>query len=93
MTKGYGRVTQRVKTVAKAPLGELLQLFGPWVRLPEDFGAPERQRLFSPLTHLLAVSIAGLGCRRFLPRGRAQVPGVVGHRRGQERFPQHRRLL
>lgn len=78
MTKGYGRLTQRVKTVSKAPLGELVELFGAWVPMPEDFGAPKRLRLFSPLTHFLAVSLAGLCRRRFLPRGRAKVSGLVG---------------
>ncbi len=43
MTKGYGRLTQRVQTVSKAPLGELVELFGAWVAMPEDFGAPKRQ--------------------------------------------------
>ena len=93
MNKSYGRLTLRVKAVAKAPLGELVELFGNWVRIPESFGAPNRQRLFSPPAHLLAVSLASLGHRRLLPRGRAQVSSVVGAGGTPERLPQDRRLL
>ena len=78
MTKSYGPLRQRVKTLAHAPLSELVELFGAWVSLSEDFGAPKRKRLFSPLTHLLAISLADLRRRRLVPRGRAQVSSLVG---------------
>ncbi len=62
MTKGYGGVRQRRRAASKAQPGELVQLLGRWVPLPQRFGDPKRNRLFSPLTHLLAV--LGSGARR-----------------------------
>ena len=50
MSRGCRRLTH-------APLGELVDLFEPWLRLPATFGAPAKNRLFSPLTHLLALSL------------------------------------
>ncbi len=40
---------------------ELRALFQPWLSLPEHFGKGAYDRLFSPLTHLLVISLAGLG--------------------------------
>ncbi len=40
---------------------ELRDLFAPWLSLPEDFGKGAYDRLFSPLTHLLAIPRASLG--------------------------------
>jgi hypothetical protein len=42
-------------------LQELRNLFEPWLSLPEHFGKGAYDRLFSPLTHLLAFPLAGLG--------------------------------
>jgi len=40
---------------------ELRDLFKPWLSLPQDFGKGAYDRLFSPLTHLLAIPLPGLG--------------------------------
>jgi len=48
MKKGYGRVAQKAEALSGAPLGELMELFGPLISLPDDFGSPKRKRLFSP---------------------------------------------
>lgn len=40
---------------------ELRDLFQPWLSLPQDFGKGAYDRLFSPLTHLLVIPLAGLG--------------------------------
>jgi len=77
MRKGSQRLAKAVKTAAKTEYGELKKLFGPWVPLPQGFGSPKRQRLFSPLTHLLALSRSGLRRRWLLPRGVAQLSGVA----------------
>jgi hypothetical protein len=37
-----------VEPLAKKPLGELVEMFGPQLKLPEDFANPDRKRLFSP---------------------------------------------
>ena len=58
----------RADRLAKKPLGELIELFGPQVELPDDFGAPSRKRLFSPRTDLLALPVTG-ACRRRLLSG------------------------
>jgi hypothetical protein len=71
------RLNKTAKSIAKAGYGELMQLFGPWVPLPQDFGSPQRERLFFPLTHLLALSRSGFGRRCIVPRGTAQFPGLA----------------
>lgn len=43
-----GKLSRRVDGLAKKPLGELVELFGAQLKLPEDFGSPDRTRLFSP---------------------------------------------
>lgn len=43
-----GKLSRRVEGLAKKPLGELVELFGAHVKLPENFGSPDRTRLFSP---------------------------------------------
>ncbi len=52
----------RVERVAAKPLGELMEIFGPRVELPENFGDPGRKRLFSPRTNLLALFVASTRC-------------------------------
>ena len=49
MTKGRGRIAQRVGRLATAPLDELVGLFGAWLPVVDRrWGAPARHRLFSP---------------------------------------------
>ncbi len=48
MRKHDGRLGKRVEPLAKKPLGELVEMFGPQLKLPEDFANPDRKRLFSP---------------------------------------------
>ena len=67
MVKGCGRLARRVRSMRKKSATELSALFGSWAELPEDFGAPQRRRLFFPLTGVLAVSLAGAFGRSRLP--------------------------
>jgi len=60
MSRGCRCLSTHARRLTHAPLGELVDLFEPWLRLPATFGAPARNRLFSPLTHLLALSLPGL---------------------------------
>ena len=71
MRKGYGQLAQRAGTLAQAPVAELVELFGPWLPVAQAVGPPKRDRLFSPLTHLLAVLVAGPRRRRLLCRSGA----------------------
>jgi len=58
MKRGSGRLRRRVARVAGKPVGELMEIFGPCIALPENFGNPGRKRLFSPRTDLLAFFVA-----------------------------------
>ncbi len=62
MKRNNGRLKMRVERVAAKPLGELMEIFGPRVELPENFGDPGRKRLFSPRTNLLALFVASTRC-------------------------------
>ena len=61
MTKKLGILKAGRRRVQSETLQELRDLFQPWLSLPEDFGKGAYERLFSPLTHLLAIPLAGLG--------------------------------
>ena len=92
MVQGGGRLARRVLAMREKSGAELSAMFGAWVELGEDFGAPRRRRLFFPLTGVLAVSLAGaLGGSR-LPGDAAQVPGMAGLG-GKERLGPHGGLL
>lgn len=56
------RLAEKLARQAKAVRGrsdaELEAMFGSWVALPQDFGAPRRRRLFFPLAGVLAVPLA-----------------------------------
>ena len=86
MRKGFPRLAKTVKTIANSDYGELRHLFEPWVSLPKGFGSPKRERLFSPLTDLLAFSGARRYGRRLVPSGVERLPGLARDRRGKERF-------
>ena len=59
MAIDFGRFAGRVRALNRQGAGELRQVFGAWLDLPETFGKPLRKRLFSPLMDLLAVFVAG----------------------------------
>ena len=71
MPNSTGRFAQRVRGLREHSLAELGTLFDPWVQLADDFGQPKRNRLFSPLTDLLALPGSGPLRGRLLPSGRA----------------------
>jgi hypothetical protein len=54
-----GRARRAAQAVRGKSGAELERLFGAWVNLPADFGAPKRRRLFFPLAGVLAVPLAG----------------------------------
>ena len=86
LKSGLGRIRNR------APY-ELGNLLSPWLKLSSGFGGKGYVRLFSPLTHVLAVSGAGAGSGRFVPRDVEEVSGVAGCVGGQERFSEYGGLL
>ncbi len=90
---GSGRFAGTVRRLREHTLADLGTLFAPWVRAGPAFGTPKRRRLFSPLTHLLALPLPGLVGRRFLSSLGPQVPRVAGrHGRGLG-VPQHGGVL
>jgi hypothetical protein len=86
MARGPGRFATRVRRLREHLLSDLGELFEPCVQLPETFGNPARRRLFSPLANVLALSVPGLLCRRLVPGGREEVPGLAGPRGGRDRL-------
>ena len=46
MQKGPGNFARRVRRIRRNCVGELSQVFGQWLELPESFGNPGRKRLF-----------------------------------------------
>ncbi len=61
MTKKQQIVQVGRRRAQSETVQELRDLFEPWLRLPKDFGNGAYDRLFSPLTHLLAILVTGLG--------------------------------
>ena len=61
MTKKQGILRAGQRRAQHKTLQELRDLFEPWLRLPEHFGKGADHRLFSPLMHVLAIPLAGLG--------------------------------
>jgi len=59
MRPGTARFKTTRRAVADTPFARRHELFDPWLRVPEDFGRPARNRLFSPLARLLAFSRPG----------------------------------
>ena len=93
MARGRGRFRERIKRLGKSSVAQLGEFFARWVKLPEDFGDPRRERLFSPLKNLLDVLISSAfpGC---IMQGSAQrIPRMAGRRRGKGRLAEHRGLL
>ena len=77
MRKGYGKLANRIGTLAEAPVAELVELFGTWMPVEKAVGPPKRDRLFSPLTHPLAILGAGPWRGRLVRRSGAQGFGVA----------------
>ena len=100
---GYpGRLSVGGRRCAQRSLAHLRQMFGGWVELPEDFGSPARDRIFTPhRTFWLFLSqiLDENGCcrealRRFqawlhLEEGRTISPSTAGYctARGRLRLP------
>ncbi len=61
MTKKQQIVQVGRRRAQSETVQELRDLFQPWLSLPQDFATGAYDRLFSPLTHLLAIPLAGLG--------------------------------
>ena len=79
LKSGLGRIRNR------APY-ELGNLLSPWLKLSSGFGGKGYVRLFSPLTHVLAVFGAGLGPGRLVSGSAEEVSGVAGRGGAKERF-------
>jgi len=77
MRKGYGKLANRTGALAKVPVAELVELFGTWMPVEKAVGPPKRDRLFSPLTHPLAILGPGPCRRRLVRRSGAQSFGVA----------------
>ncbi|MBW2675639.1 MAG: hypothetical protein JRD89_19900 [Deltaproteobacteria bacterium] len=67
MANQAARWARRAGAVRGKSDTELSAMFGAWVDLGEDFGAPGRRRLFFPLAGVLDVPGAG-------PLGRPRLP-------------------
>ena len=74
-------------------LQEVRDVFQPWLRLPKDFGKGAYERLFSPLTHVLAVLVPGLGGGRRVSGDAQEVLGLAGLGEEQDRVAQNGGLL
>jgi len=62
MNNSSGRFDKVAERLSNWPVEQISEAFEGWVELPEDFGAAERERLFSPLSNFLAVPFTG-ACR------------------------------
>jgi hypothetical protein len=60
MIMKQGIVQAGRRRVQRETVEELRELFRPWLILPEEFAKGAYDRLFSPLTHLLAVPLPSL---------------------------------
>jgi hypothetical protein len=78
MNHPLARVRAQRRRVERLTPGELAPLAKPWLRLSSAFGNPGRERLFSPLSNLLALSGAGVGRRPVLPGGGPELCRMVG---------------
>lgn len=58
MTQAYRRLQAGAQKLRVMPVTQIEEVFGQWVCLPKTFGQSARIRLFSPLTRLLAISLA-----------------------------------
>ena len=80
------------RNAQRETLQELRDLFEPWAALSKDFAKGGYNRLFSPLTHLLALLGPALE-RRAVPAGQSKISGLVGRGKKQDRLDQYGGLL
>ena len=93
MTNKQGILQAGRRRAQTESVQELRNLFQPWLALPQDFGKGAYDRLFSPLTNLLALPLAGLGSERYVPGGAQEVPRLAGAREEGDRLAQNGGLL
>ncbi len=99
MSNGYGHLSAQLRKTRHAPLTELVQLFGPWVELPNRFAERIRERLFSPARtfwlFLSQVLAADRSCREVLRKylawlaleqGKTASPNTGGYCRARGRL-------
>jgi hypothetical protein len=93
MPSGYRLLHNQVTRLKTKTVDEIMTLWNPWIHLTQILGPPQRMRLFSPLTDLLAVPLSGPGGRSLLPNSGPEIFIVAGPENGKERLAQHRLLL
>jgi len=80
MTKRLGHLRRKARAFENAALHELMAIFNPWLDAAKAFGKPERNRLFSPHTNVLALLGPGGFGGPFVSRSRPQALGLAGVR-------------
>jgi hypothetical protein len=93
MPSGYRLLQHQITRVKTKTVDELMTLWDPWIHLTNLLGAPQRRRLFSPLTNLLAVPLSSPGGRSLLPNGSPKIFTVADPENGKEGLTEHRLLL
>jgi hypothetical protein len=53
------KLRSSLTTLRQSSVADIKNVFDKWICLPDGFGNPARIRLFSPLTHLLALPLTG----------------------------------
>jgi hypothetical protein len=53
------KLCSSLTALRQSSVAEIKDVFDKWICLPDGFGSPTRIRLFSPLTHLLALPLSG----------------------------------
>ena len=59
MKKACKKLHAAIVAVQKDSGAEIQTMYARWIDVPSHFGNPLRTRLFSPLTHLLALPLTG----------------------------------
>lgn len=93
MAHTHGRLKAQAQKLTTPSPTHIEEVFSSWVNLPRNLGRPARQRLFSPLTHLLAVPLPSPLEDAVVQRDLADISRVARLRAGGDRLAQHRRLL
>jgi hypothetical protein len=93
MPAGYRLLQNQITRLKTKTVDEIMTLWKPWVHLTKILGPPQRMRLFSPLTDLLAVPLSDPGGRSLLPNRGPEILIVAGPENGRECLSQHRLLL
>lgn len=93
MAQSHGRLKAQMQTLKTPSPTHIEEVFSLWVTLPGNFGHPARSRLFSPLTHLLAVPRPSPYQGAIVQRDLADIPRLACLRARTNRLAQHRCLL